>query len=51
MDLASEKIESSERYIQKLKSRHTRQTYNAVVLWRKNSIGMPSVTTANNITR
>ena len=32
MDLASGKIELSERYIQKLKCGHTLQSYNAVVL-------------------
>ena len=46
MDLASGKIELSERYIQKLKCGHTLQSYNAVVLWRNNGIGTPSVTTA-----
>ena len=48
MDLASGKIELSERYIQKLKCGHTLQSYNAVVLWRNNGIGTPSVTAANN---
>ena len=47
MDLASGKIELSERYIQKLKCGHTLQSYNAVVLWRNNGIGTPSVTAAN----
>ena len=46
MDLASGKIELSERYIQKLKCGHTLQSYNAVVLWRNNGIGTPSVTAA-----
>ena len=47
MDLASGKIELSERYIQKLKCGHTLQSYNAVVLWRNNGIGTPSVTAVN----
>ena len=47
MDLASGKIELSERYIQELKCSHTLQSYNAVVLWRNNGIGTPSVTAAN----
>ena len=47
MDLASGKIELSERYIQKLKCGHTLQSYNAVVLWRNNGIGTPSVTAAS----
>ena len=46
MDLASRKIELSERYIQKLKCGHTLQSYNAVVLWRNNGIGTPSLTAA-----
>ena len=46
MDLASGKIELSERYIQKLKCGHTLQSYNAVLLWRNNGIGTPSVTAA-----
>ena len=48
MDLASGKIELSERYIQKLKCGHTLQSYNAVVLWRNSGIATPSVTAANN---
>ena len=47
MDLASGKIELSERYIQKLMCGHTLQSYNAVVLWRNNGIRTPSVTAAN----
>ena len=47
MDLASGKIELSERYIQKLRCGHTLQSYNAVVLWRNNGIGTPSVTAAS----
>ena len=46
MDLASGKIELSERYIQKLKCGHTLQSYNAVVLWRNNGTGTPSATAA-----
>ena len=46
MDLASGKIELSERYIQKLKCGHTLQSYNVVVLWRNNAIKTPSVTEA-----
>ena len=46
MDLASGMIELSERHIQKLKCGHTLQSYNAVVLWRNNGIGTPSVTAA-----
>ena len=47
MDLAYGKIELSKRDIQKLKCGHTLQSYNAVVLWRNNGIGMPSVTAAS----
>ena len=46
MDLASGKIELSERFIQKLKCGHTLQSYNAVVLWRNNGTETPSVTAA-----
>ena len=49
MDLASGKIELSERCNQKLKCGHTLQSYNAVVLWRNNGIGTPSVTAASDI--